>query len=149
MNSLEAALQFALTSKLQGVVAEATSVLERLTGVVTEFHKHGLFLFTWGHSNNDIASYTMQKLAGVDAIIMDDIARIAHAMNKTQPILFTNKQLRSPSSFVELVGDPGACEERLRNLERLSTSSFNILAMSPVGSPHGSITCVPGLKATV
>jgi hypothetical protein len=45
---------------LQGVVAEATSVLGRLSEVVEEFHRHGLFLFTWGDVNNNMDNYLAQ-----------------------------------------------------------------------------------------
>ena len=39
---------------LQGVVAEAGSVLGGgLRETVAEFHRHGLFLYTWGDANND------------------------------------------------------------------------------------------------
>lgn len=130
MNSLEAAIDFALGSQLQGVVAEATSVLDRLDEVVAMCHRHGLFLFTWGDINNDMASYLKQKTAGVDAIIMDDIARIAKATKK-EISLFAQKQLKSPASRKELNG----IETQYREFDRLS-SSLSILAISPVGSPH-------------
>lgn len=136
MNSLEAALQFALTSQLQGVVAEANSVLEKLDAIVGEFHRHGLFLFTWGDVNNDLNNYNKQKHAGVDAVIFDDIARIARETKKTQPSLFAHKQLRSPTSLADLAGDPTLSEVRIHDLERLS-DSLNMFALSsPVGSPE-------------
>lgn len=133
MNSLDAALRFALSSKLQGVVAEATAVLPQLTETVAEFHKQGLFLFTWGDINNDIVQYTAQREAGVDAIIMDDVAKIARATNK-QYSLFARKPMRAPSSMQDL----NLHEEKMVEvgLERLS-SSLNIMALSPIGSPHG------------
>jgi hypothetical protein len=49
---------------MQGVVAESRSVMGRLSDVVLEFHRHGLFLFTWGDSNNDYEIYKAQKAAG-------------------------------------------------------------------------------------
>lgn len=101
MNSLEAAMQFAISSHLQGVVVESRSVLGQLQEVVEEAHRHGLFFFTWGDLNNDMEHYLAQKRAGVDAIIMDDVARMAKATNK-QFSLF-NKPLRSPASKEELV----------------------------------------------
>jgi glycerophosphoryl diester phosphodiesterase len=134
MNSLEAAINFALGSQLQGVVAEATSVLDRLDEIVAMCHRHGLFLFTWGDINNDMESYLKQKTAGVDAIIMDDIARIAKATKK-KISLFAQKQLRSPASRTELTHN--GSENALREFDRLS-SSLSILAISPVGSPHAS-----------
>jgi glycerophosphoryl diester phosphodiesterase len=133
MNSLEAAINFALGSQLQGVVAEATSVLDRLDEVVAMCHRHGLFLFTWGDINNDMTAYLKQKTAGVDAIIMDDIARIAKATKK-EISLFASKQLKSPASRLEL---SHGSEASLREFDRLS-SSLSILAISPVGSPLAS-----------
>ena len=133
MNSLEAAIQCALESQLQGVVAEATSVMDRLDEVVAQCHRHGLFLFTWGDINNDMSIYLKQKTAGVDAIIMDDVARISKATKKTQPSLFTSRMLRSPASRTELDTDR-SFEIRLQELDRLSTP-LSSLMVSPVGSP--------------
>eukprot|EP00887_Chlorella_sp_A99_P007166 scaffold2.g7166.t1 len=150
MNSLEAALQFAISSQLQGVVAESRSVLGRLGTIVPEFHRHGLFLWTWlsrslahafslppyrlvpcmrrGDENNNLEQYRAQRDAGVDAIIYDDIAKVAKATNKTSS-LFLSKQVRSPGSFSDLDSESVAAA-----LERMS-SSINVLAFSPVGSP--------------
>lgn len=119
MNSLDAALSFALESRLQGVVAEASSILRSLEETVERFHCQGLFLFTWGDVNNEMENYLRQKNAGVDAIIMDDIARIAKATAKTGPaILFTARQLKSPSTVTELQQEAN-CEVQLRELDQL------------------------------
>jgi glycerophosphodiester phosphodiesterase len=138
MNSLEAAIDFALGSQLQGVVAEATSILDRLEEVVAMCHRNGLFLFTYGDINNDMAAYLKQKTAGVDAIIMDDVARIAKATEK-KVSLFAQKQLKSPASSLELSISRIGSDATLREFDRLS-SSLSILAISPVGSPHTSAT---------
>jgi glycerophosphoryl diester phosphodiesterase len=61
----------------QGVVAEATLLLDRLEEVVKEFHRHGLFLFTYGEVNNKLENYNAQKSYGLDGIILDDVARVA------------------------------------------------------------------------
>jgi hypothetical protein len=52
------------------VVAEATSVLAggRLHEWVGEFHRRGLFLFTWGDANNDFGAYMAQKEAGIGGL---------------------------------------------------------------------------------
>lgn len=144
MNSLDAALNFALSSKLQGVVAEATAVLSRLNETVKEFHNHGLFLFTWGDVNNDIAHYTAQREAGVDAIIMDDVARIARATNK-QFSMFARKPVRVPSSIQDL----HVLEDRQIEvgLQRLS-SNLNIMTMGPIESPRASTSSLfPPLRS--
>lgn len=63
---------------VQGVVAEAVpSVLKRLTDIVEQSHKAGLFFFTYGDANNAVEHYSAQRAAGVDAIILDDTARLA------------------------------------------------------------------------
>ena len=40
-------------------------MLGRLQETVAEFHRHGLFLYTWGDANNDYASYMAQREAGI------------------------------------------------------------------------------------
>jgi glycerophosphoryl diester phosphodiesterase len=44
-------------------------VLGRLHETVAEFHRHGLFLYTWGDANNDFASYMAQREAGIGALL--------------------------------------------------------------------------------
>ena len=70
---------------VQGVVAESTLLLDRLQEVVKEFHKHGLYLFTYGEVNNVLENYNAQKSYGLDGIILDDVARMAkvcHPLHK-------------------------------------------------------------------
>lgn len=140
MNSLEAALQFALASQLQGVVAEVTSVLGRLQETVAEFHRHGLFLYTWGDANNDYASYMAQREAGIDAIIFDDVERMARRTDKrasSTRTLFT-KSMKSPASTqdMERLASSGGSTLQV-DLERLS-GGFTMLAISPIGSPSAT-----------
>lgn len=131
-NSIPAALQFAKSAHLQGVVAEISSIVDNLNDIVEEFHRHSLFLFTYGDMNNDIETYSRQKLAGIDAIIMDDVARIGKETNKKASML--SKNLRSPSSLVELCSDPSINELQMIDLDRMA-SQINISALSPIGSP--------------
>ncbi len=59
-------------------MAEAVPhVLKRLKDVVDQFHRAGLFFFTFGDANNAMEHYSAQREAGVDAIILDDTARLA------------------------------------------------------------------------
>lgn len=59
-------------------MAEAVPhVLKRLKDVVDQFHRAGLFFFTFGDANNAMEHYSAQRAAGVDAIILDDTARLA------------------------------------------------------------------------
>jgi glycerophosphodiester phosphodiesterase len=138
MNSVEAALQFALASRLQGVVAEVSSVLGRLHETVAEFHRHGLFLYTWGDANNDFASYMAQREAGIDAIILDDTEKMARRTNKqgaSTRALFA-KNMRSPTSTQDLERLASAGGSMLQtDLERLSSNLNALAALSPIGSP--------------
>lgn len=69
---------------IQGVVAEASALLDSPTATVAEFHSRGLALFSWGDLNNNIEQYLLQKDAGVDGIILDNVTRMAKAtMKKT------------------------------------------------------------------
>ncbi|GMH39919.1 hypothetical protein BSKO_07823 [Bryopsis sp. KO-2023] len=97
MNSLEAALTFARSSKLQGVVSESSAVLVNPKKIVDEFHDCGLFLFTWGHLNNHYEHYMAQKNAGVDGIILDDVTRMSKATMKEDSMF--KKTMKSPASF--------------------------------------------------
>jgi glycerophosphodiester phosphodiesterase len=138
MNSVEAALQFARATRLNGVVAEVSSIVENLDAIVENFHESGLYLFTYGDMNNDIDIYSKQKLAGIDAIIMDDIARVSKAMNKTgaqtRASLLSpkfSKNFRSPSSLAELCVNPSVNELQMMDLNRMA-STLNIAALSPI-----------------
>ena len=72
----------------QGVVAESTLLLDRLQEVVKEFHRHGLYLFTYGEVNNVLENYNAQKSYGLDGIILDDVARMAKVDFKTSQSIF-------------------------------------------------------------
>lgn len=52
-------------------------MLKRLKDIVDHSHKAGLFFFTFGDANNAVEHYSAQRAAGVDAIILDDTARLA------------------------------------------------------------------------
>lgn len=85
---------------LQGVVAEATLILDSLHQIVEEFHKHGLYLFTWGDVNNQWENYVAQKAISVDGIILDDVARVTKASGKRFSLF--NKPISSPASFDDI-----------------------------------------------
>lgn len=138
MNSVEAALQFAKATRLHGVVAEVSSIVENLDAIVENFHRSGLYLFTYGDMNNDMEVYSKQKLAGIDAIIMDDIARVSKATNKQAAnkragLLSPkfSKNFRTPSSLAELCVNPSVSELQMLDLNRMA-STLNIAALSPI-----------------
>ena len=134
MNSIDAALQFAQATHLHGVVAEISSIVDNLEGIVSKFHDLGLYLFTYGDLNNDIQTYSKQKMAGIDAIIMDDVARIGKETNKKASSLLS-KSMRSPSSLVELCSDPSVNELQMIDLDRMA-SQMNISTISPISFPN-------------
>lgn len=154
MNSVDAALQFALASRLQGVVAEVSSVLGRLHESVAEFHRHSLFLYTWGEANNDYHSYMAQKEAGIDAIIMDDIEKMAKRTNKRSS-LFNNKAMRSPASSAQDLGRIASGPVSMGSIDRASSNlnMLSISALSPIGSPAnaelGSLGGMPPLALSI
>ena len=145
MNSLDSALQFAAASHLAGVVAEVTSVLGNLAERVAEFHRAGLLLVTWGDANNELLHYEAQRRAGVDGIILDDVARMARATNKKQELAaFASKPIRSPASLVDLRADPatsGLC------LDELEDSLPGSLSGISLGSPAGGSSLAALLAA--
>jgi len=134
MNSIDAALQFAQATHLHGVVAEISSIVDNLDEIVSKFHDRGLYLFTYGDLNNDIQTYSKQKMAGIDAIIMDDVARIGKETNKKASSLLS-KSMRSPSSLVELCSDPSVNELQMIDLDRMA-SQMNISTISPISFPN-------------
>lgn len=76
MNSVEAAIDFALSARLHGIVSEAIPIVKDL-GLVETVHATGLLLFTFGDLNNDPESVAAQQEAGVDAIITDSVYSVA------------------------------------------------------------------------
>lgn len=66
-------------------MAESTLLLNRLKDVVKEFHRHGLYLFTYGEVNNVLENYKAQKLYGLDGIILDDVARLTKVGTRPSP----------------------------------------------------------------
>ena len=73
-------------------------------------------------------------MAGIDAIIMDDVARIGIETNKKASSLLS-KSMRSPSSLVELCSDPSVNELQMIDLDRMA-SQMNISTISPISFPN-------------
>lgn len=95
MASLNAALTFAKSSQLQGVVPEISGMAHCLDEVVRDCHDNGLFIFSWGAGNNDPAMYNRQKAAGIDAVILDDVVKMTKASGKKYSLF--NQPLKSPT----------------------------------------------------
>lgn len=81
-NSLQQAVRFAKSANLLGIVCHSTPLVEapRLIRCVKG---NGLLLFTYGPRNNDVEAVTMQTIQGVDAVIVDSVARIRKGLNKS------------------------------------------------------------------
>ena len=80
MNSLQAAVNFAAENRLMGIVCES-SVLIEFPRLIHAVRRNGLLLFTYGNENNQIQAVKKQLSHGVDAIIVDSVARIRHGIS--------------------------------------------------------------------
>ena len=58
-------------------------MIKRLKDIVDKSHRAGLFYITFGDANNAVEHYSAQRAAGVDAIILDDTARLAKVCRNT------------------------------------------------------------------
>ncbi|PRP78505.1 hypothetical protein PROFUN_13523 [Planoprotostelium fungivorum] len=74
-DSVRAAIQFAKSARLVGIVSDSTPILEDLS-LIKEAHDVNLMMFTYGHKNSDINNVRKQKKAGVDSVICDNVARV-------------------------------------------------------------------------
>eukprot|EP01119_Soliformovum_irregulare_P014422 TRINITY_DN3946_c0_g1_i3.p1 TRINITY_DN3946_c0_g1~~TRINITY_DN3946_c0_g1_i3.p1 ORF type:complete len:617 (+),score=134.66 TRINITY_DN3946_c0_g1_i3:39-1889(+) len=74
-NSVDAAIQFAGTCHLAGIVSDAAPILDDLS-YINKAHEAGLLLLTYGEKNMMEENVRIQKKAGVDAVIGDSIVHI-------------------------------------------------------------------------
>lgn len=76
-------MRFANESHLLGIVCHSTPLVEapRLIRTVQE---NGLLLFTYGPKNNDVQAVRLQTDHGVDAVIVDSVARIRKGLSSGQ-----------------------------------------------------------------
>jgi glycerophosphoryl diester phosphodiesterase len=86
--SLEIAAKFAQNVRLQGLICDASSVLSAPQSYVTTAHEASLLLMTYGTENMDAEKRAIQKSAGVDSLIVDNVVHI----NKDS----RNKKIVSP-----------------------------------------------------
>ena len=82
MRSFEAAIEWASTAALDGIVTHCAAVLRAPAAAVAAARERGLALATYGRANNDKAAAQVQRDAGVQMIILDD-ARVARALALT------------------------------------------------------------------
>ncbi|KAJ3079934.1 Glycerophosphocholine phosphodiesterase [Quaeritorhiza haematococci] len=94
-NSLRAALRFARRWNLTGVVTAVEPLLVPTQStstpttpplatpqlIVQKFHDAGLMLFTYGGGNNLVDNAMLQREAGMDAVIVDEVIRIRRAFD--------------------------------------------------------------------
>ncbi|EPZ35398.1 GDPD-domain-containing protein [Rozella allomycis CSF55] len=78
-NSIFAAVEFAQKHNLLGIVSESSPLLEA-PHLINAVKENGLLLFTYGKMNNDVVSVRIQKMHGVDAVIVDSLARIRKSL---------------------------------------------------------------------
>eukprot|EP00742_Colponemidia_sp_Colp-10_P005731 GILJ01006125.1.p1 GENE.GILJ01006125.1~~GILJ01006125.1.p1 ORF type:complete len:536 (-),score=54.65 GILJ01006125.1:270-1772(-) len=71
----EAAINFAASLGLHGIVCEASWMLQNLSRV-SDIKSRGLMLFTYGNENEDFEHIRQQKQHGVDGVICDNVAHV-------------------------------------------------------------------------
>lgn len=91
--SLECATKFARSVRLQGIICDAASVLSAPEKFVTTVHDASLLLMTYGADNMDDEKRAIQKNAGVDSLIMDNVVHInrdSRARNQVSPLFLAD-----------------------------------------------------------
>jgi glycerophosphoryl diester phosphodiesterase len=91
--SLEVATRFARNVRLQGLICDATSVLAAPETFVSQVHDASLLLMTYGAENMDSEKRSIQKTAGVDSLIMDNVVHInreSRARNQVSPLFLAD-----------------------------------------------------------
>lgn len=78
-NSLYEAVKFAKQNDLMGIVTDARPLVEA-PHLINTVKEAGLLLFTYGGINNDSTAVRLQKRHGVDAVIVDSVARIRQSL---------------------------------------------------------------------
>ncbi|PJF17921.1 Gde1p [Paramicrosporidium saccamoebae] len=80
-NSLQQALRFAASAHLLGIVSHSTPLVEA-PKLIQLVKQNGLLLFTYGPKNNDVDAVRLQTAFGVDAVIVDSVARIRKGLSQ-------------------------------------------------------------------
>ena len=83
-NSLQAAIRFAKSANLFGIVVHADPLLEAPV-IIRKIKESGLILLTYGESNNNVSNVQFQQSYGVDAVIVDHVAHIRKGLITVQP----------------------------------------------------------------
>ena len=96
-------------------MSESSGLKERIHQVVADAHRAGLFLFTYGDMNNDIAYYQAQKAAGVDAVIMDDVGRLTKVCAAAFCLAVTPGQRVTPTCLLAITFAQHAPDVRRSN----------------------------------
>ena len=81
--SIARAIEFAVTSNLDGVILE-TSVLKLQPQMVAHAKRHGLEVMTYGLQNDDEMWVKEQEKLGVHGVIVDDVERVSRAFQPQQ-----------------------------------------------------------------
>lgn len=77
-NSLEAAVKLCVESGLEGIVSEAGAVF-RDPAAVAGIKERNLRLLTYGELNNTVEAVFMQRMMGIDGVIVDRVQEISEA----------------------------------------------------------------------
>ncbi|CAM0947807.1 unnamed protein product [Alopecurus aequalis] len=116
-NSLEEAVKLCLASGMQGIVSEARGIF-RFPAAVPKIKEADLSLLTYGTLNNVPEAVYMQRLMGVNGVIVDLVPEITEAISTAQIDLVTED---SSSSKVarDATSTPNFTEQDLSFLLRL------------------------------
>lgn len=80
-NSLRAAVRFAVSNGLLGIVSESEPLVEA-PRLITEVRNAGLVLCTYGQRNNEVNCVKVQVANGVAAVIVDHVAHVTRSLRE-------------------------------------------------------------------
>eukprot|EP01138_Halocafeteria_seosinensis_P014288 gb/GECG01014588.1/.p1 GENE.gb/GECG01014588.1/~~gb/GECG01014588.1/.p1 ORF type:complete len:1842 (+),score=248.99 gb/GECG01014588.1/:1-5526(+) len=80
-NSLRAAVRFAVSNGLLGIVSDSTPLVEA-PRLMTEVRNAGLVLCTYGARNNEVNCVKVQVANGVAAVIVDHVAHVTRSLRE-------------------------------------------------------------------
>ncbi|KAF9179517.1 Glycerophosphocholine phosphodiesterase [Haplosporangium sp. Z 11] len=80
-NSLQAAVRFATSIDLLGIVTHSLPIIEA-PNLIKGIKETGLLVFTYGADNNDVENARLQRRHGVDAVIVDSVLAVRKGLQQ-------------------------------------------------------------------
>ncbi|KAJ3342092.1 Glycerophosphocholine phosphodiesterase [Gonapodya sp. JEL0774] len=108
-NSLRAAVEFAKSCGLDGIVSEAGPIVDapRLIGRV---RAEGLVVMTYGGLNNVVENFLLQRRFGADAVILDKVVTIRKGLERCggdAATIMTPTPTPTPTATLDKIGGLG------------------------------------------